>query len=615
MAARRKAKDEISALIPLLKHGAVGAEGTTVGANVEPAWLMENHYPTLRMEAEDFDEAFEKADSALQSHGTIANVSSCSLRQFRNAQRSPIYRLPLETLTTILILTSGITSAPYKLLDTSKTPVIKAVLNLAHVSSRWYKAVKACPILWTHIVADYAPPLVSMCLERSGNLPLTVTCWGRGKRRRKEFLHELSKYIHRWETADLVITYNDVRRITHQPASRLKALSVVPVAENDAQALLGVPDDLPMAQDLFNGQTPQLEELKIHYWLRWEEANCPRLRKLEIMLLIGRVPSVTDLNDMLSACPLLETFSISAPVQRPDFTLGCIADIKLPHLKSIQIEGFPPLALSTFIVRLDLPAAEIIHIEPNYSLEEEDNETDVTVLMVTMITIKPVLERLSPLATSVYVVLDEDDGVEFTFFGPQPEPGLPSQFREIKLSRFPWTDVMKFAIMKCPAFVGKCTDLNVVGGGGKGCSSTTEQLIDLVTSLHSLESVALSGTPESATLLSNFLDSGRRKQGILSLFRPWKGLYDLTLGGCLCDQKRKIMEVLEKWKDRRRKKLQHREPWINLSNDGCRKCGAVRKKMEKIVDEGDAFPDLDSDSDSDLGSSGEDEDRDETGPD
>lgn len=570
---------------------------------------MEDYYPTHRMEAEEFDEAFEKADSALQSHGTIANVSSSSLRQFRNTQRSPVYRLPLETLTTILIFASGITNAPYELLSTSTAPVIKAVLNLAHVSSRWYKAVKACPILWTHIVADYAAPLVSMCLERSGNLPLTVTCWGRGKRRRKEFLHELSKHIHRWETADLVITYNDVRRITHEPAPRLKVLSVVPVAENDAQALLGLPADLPMAQEFFNGQTPQLEELKIHYWLKWEEAICPRLRKLEIMLLIGRVPSVTNLNDMLSACPLLETFSISAPVHQPDFTLGGIADIKLPHLKSIQIKGFPPLALSTFLVRLDLPAAETIHIEPDFLLEEEHNETDVTVLMVAMITIKPVLERLSPLSTAVYVVLDEDEGVEFTFFGPRPQPELPAQYREIKLSQFPWTDVLKFAIVKCPAFVDKCTDLNVIGGGGKGCSSTTQQLIDLIASLPFLESIALSGTPDSATLLSTFLDSGRRDGAIPTLFRPWEGLYEVTLEGCLCDQKGKLLKVLEKWKDRRRKKLQRREPWINLSNDGCRKCGATRKKMEKIVDEGDAFPDLDSDSD--LGS---DEDGDEPGP-
>ncbi|KIO26077.1 hypothetical protein M407DRAFT_24636 [Tulasnella calospora MUT 4182] len=592
MAARRRAKNEISALIPRLKHGARGAGGTAVGENPEP------------MRIEEFDDAFKKADSALQSHGTIANVSSSSLRQFRNTQRSPIYRLPLETLTTILIFTSGIIT-PYKLLDTSTAPVIKGVLGLAHVSSRWYKAVKACPILWTHIVAHYAAPLVSMCLERSGNLPLTVTCWGRSKRRRKEFMHELSKYIDRWETADLVLTFKDVRRITHQSAPGLKALAIVPVAEDEAEAMLGAPEDLPMARHLFNGQTPQLEELKVHYWLKWEQMNCPRLRKLEISLLIGRMPSVADLNSMLSQCPVLETFSIEAPVQRPDFTLGGPADIKLPHLKSIQIKGFTPLAMSTFVFRLDLPEVEIIHIEPNYSLVVEPDETEVTILMISMITIKPVLERLSSLATTVNLVLDENEGVEFTFYGPLPQPSFPAQYKEIKLSRFPWTDVMKFAIARCPSFAKQCKDLAVVGGGGEGCSSTTPQLIDLVTSLDALETITLSGTPDSATLLSMLLDSGYRKPWLITHSGSWKGLVDVYLEGCLCDQKGEILDVLVTWKGRRRMKRQGSLPYISIANEGCHKCGPLRVKMKEIVDEGCAF---DSDSDLDDDDDGDDDD-------
>ncbi|KAG8911717.1 hypothetical protein FRC01_005559 [Tulasnella sp. 417] len=600
MAARRRAKGEISALIPCLKYGTIGAGVMVFGENAEP------------MGIEEFDDAFEKVDSALQSHGTIANVSSSSLRQFRNTQRSPIYRLPLETLTTILIFTSGILSTSYKLFDMSTAPIIKTVLALAHVSSRWYNAVKACPILWTHIVADYAAPLVSMCLIRSGNLPLTVTCWGRGKQRRKEFMHELSKHIHRWETADLVLTFKDVRRITQYSAPQLKALAIVPVAVDDAEASLGAPEDLPMARQLFNGQTPQLEELKVDYWLKWQEANCPRLRKLEIALLIGRTPSVPDLNSMLSECPLLETLSIAAPIHRPDFAPGGPADIKLPHLKSIQIKGFTPLALSTFVFRLDLPQVENIHIEPDNSLIAAHEETDAIVLMVIMIAINPVLERLSSLATSADLLLDED-GVSFIFSGSRPQPGSPAEYKKINLYQFLWTDVMKLAIARCPSFVAKCEYLTVVGGGGEGCSSTTPQLIDLVTSLGALGIITLSGTPDSATLLSMFLDSGYRKRQLITHSGSWKRLMDVYLEGCLCSQEGEILDVLLTWKARRRMKWQSSEPWINLVNEGCRKCGKLRTKMKKIVDEGCAFSDPDSDSNSDSGpdSDSESEDEDE----
>lgn len=541
----------------------------------------------------DFDDAFEKADSALQSHGVIANMSSSSLRQFRNTQRSPIYQLPLETLTEIFLFTSGILDTSHKLLDSSAVPPIKIVLSMAHVSSRWYKAAKSCPLLWTHIFADYAVPLVVMGLERSGNLPLTVTCWGRGKRRKAERLQELLEHVHRWETADLVITFKDLRSITKLPAPRLKAMAIVPVVQNEAEALLGEPEDLPMANQLFHGQIPQLEVLKIHYWIKWEEAGYPRLKRLDISLWLGRLPSVTGLNRMLSKCPLLETLSITAPIERPDFTLGGPGDIKLPHLKILRIKGFSPLALSTFVFRLDLPAVEIVDIEPDVSLVVEPDEADVILFMVTMITIVSILERLSPLATAVYLTLDEDEGVEFSFLGQYvtPQPGSSAQYKEIKLSRFPWTDVMKFTTAKCPSFVKQCKFLNIIGGGGEGCSSTIPELVETVTALYSLETVTLTGTPGSATLLSMFLDSGRRETDLISHAARWAGLDEVCLEGCLCDQKEEILRELEQWRDRRQRGVQRSEPRIIIDNQGCRNCGKLWREMTGIAEEGNAFSD------------------------
>lgn len=560
-------------------------------------------YPTLRMAKEDFDDAFETADSALQSHGVIANMSSSSLRQFRNTQRSPIYQLPLETLTEIFIFTSGILDTSHELLDSSAVPPIKIVLSMAHVSSRWYKAAKSCPLLWTHIFADYAVPLVVMGLERSGNLPLTVTCWGRGKRRKAERLQELLEHVHRWETADVVITFKDLRSIAKLPAPRLKAMAIVPIVQTDAEALLGEPEDLPMANQLFHGQIPQLEVLKIHYWLKWEEASYSRLKRLDIALYLGRLPSVTGLNSMLSKCPLLETLSISAPIERPDFTLGGPGDIKLPYLKTMRIRAFSPLALSTFVFRLDFPSVEIVELEPDVSLVEEPDEADAILFMVTMIPIVPILERLSPLATAVLLTLEEDEGVEFSFLGQyaSSQPGPSAQCKEIKLSRFPWTDVMRFTTARCPSFVKQCRFLNIIGGGGEGYSSTTPELVATVTALHSLETVTLTGTPDSATLLSMFLDSGRRETDLISHPARWAGLDEVCLEGCLCYQKEGILKELEKWRDRRQRRVQRSQPRVIIDNEGCRNCGTLRGEMRGIVEEGNPF----SDSETSISDEGE----------
>ncbi|KIO26078.1 hypothetical protein M407DRAFT_24637 [Tulasnella calospora MUT 4182] len=180
MAAGRRAKDEIAALVLRLKNGLVrgSRQGTYEGMTIN-----------------DFDQAFERADSALQCYGTIANTSSSSLRQFRNSQRSPIYQLPLEVLTAILILASGVLGGPRDPFDPSSLGkplvMVKTVLVLAHVSRGLYKMVEALPILWTHIMADLPVPL-----------------------KEEEFLEDLSKHTHRWEMAGLALTMKDLKRIT-----------------------------------------------------------------------------------------------------------------------------------------------------------------------------------------------------------------------------------------------------------------------------------------------------------------------------------------------------------------------------------------------------------------
>ncbi|KAG8911718.1 hypothetical protein FRC01_005560 [Tulasnella sp. 417] len=343
MAVRKKSEDDISVLILRLKNGVVRGSGQGTSE---------------AMTINDFDQAFKRADSALQSHGIIANTSSSSLRQFRNAQRSPIYQLPLEVLTAILILASGVLNA------------------------------------------------------------------------------------------------------------------------------------------------------------------------------------------------------------------------------------FEYLALITFIVRLDLPVVTTIEIALGEA--PEDNTTRDAIAFVVMAGIKPVIQRLSEWAGTIFVDLDQEDGVQLAFNNSTARAS-------IKLFNFRWTGVMKSVINMSNAFVGRTKYLGVRGGGGEDLSSTRTELVELVTSLRFLIGVTLDGNPNCAELLDMLLDAGKRDAGLVEEVRLWQDLTHIEIEGCICDEMKDLLLVLEKWKDRRKKKLQKYLPYIAIRPGGCTLCAYLIGALEKLVDEGEQCSEAESD--------------------
>lgn len=112
-------------------------------------------------------------------------------------------------------------------------------------------------------------------------------------------------------------------------------------------------------------------------------------------------------------------------------------------------------------------------------------------------------------------------------------------------------------------------------------SSTGAELVELVTSLRFLKGITLEGSPDSAELLSMLLDSGSRDARLLEDVGLWQDLAEIEVEGCLCDETEDLLRVLERWKDRRKKKQQKYLPSIVIQPGGCMLCGDSRRALEK----------------------------------
>ncbi|KAG9041588.1 hypothetical protein FS837_012052 [Tulasnella sp. UAMH 9824] len=374
----------------------------------------------------------------------------------------------------------------------------------------------------------------------------------------------------------------DLKRITQHHALRLKAFLLMPLAENQRESYAGLAEEIPMAKELFQGQMPKLELLKIPYWLKWDEIAYPKLKQLHIKYCAGDLPSVENLIRMMSACPMLESLSISAPVHDRNSGFLSVPNLNLAHLQIIRIENFEYLALASLLLRLHLPVVKTVGIALDEPLQ--DNAT----MGVFMTAMKPVIQRMSDLAETISVGLDQKDGVQLAFY-------TSTTHTSIKLSNFRWTGVMKAAMSASKAFLERTKYLKVTGGGGVRLSSTGTELVELVTSLRFLNEMTLDGSPNSAELLSMLLNAGNRDVQPLKGAALWQHLMAIELEGCLCDEMDDLLLILEEWKDRRKKKLQKCLPHISIRPGGCGFCGYLRRALERLVEEGEQCSEAESD--------------------
>ncbi|KAG8984116.1 hypothetical protein FRB90_005550 [Tulasnella sp. 427] len=503
---------------------------------------------------EEFDQAFEKVESALQLHQSVDSTSPSSLGELRNTQLAPIYHLPVH-------------------------PRLCSRVKMVVPSSRRDP---------TALDADHGGPLSTADITGRGEikaLPITVQCWSRASGQRKDFLDGLSKHIPRWEIADLSLIKKDLWRISEHPAPHLKYLRLMPVAETEDKEAIDAMKK-PHPKDLFQGHMPELEVLIIPYWMQWHEIDYLRLKKLSITHYVGPTPSVRELNKMLLGCPNLETLEISAPVDEVEINDNLSID--LPHLTT----DFNYLALSIFLFNLHIPAVQSIELEVDQEsldgavMDEED-------VAFVMMAICPLIEQMAKSSTSNSIDLAEEEGVELTFGVPPGCPGGHSGWL-VKLTGFPWMAPMHILTLRCIVFLTRVEDLVANGGNGNHSSSDGFDMVNLIECLPSLETVTLIGHPQSAELLSLLLGAGSRELRRPQEDRSWKNLAHVELEGCVCAKKAAVLSVLKEWKDRRRNKIQRYLPSIGIGIGGCKRCPELRRMMRRLVKEGDHYSDAES---------------------
>ncbi|KAG9032055.1 hypothetical protein FS837_002815, partial [Tulasnella sp. UAMH 9824] len=266
---------------------------------------------------EEFDQAFGVVDDAVQRFGRMHRIEQPTLRQFRNTQRSAVYRIPLETLCSIFVYATGVQDDPLEKQDALGRCHIRRAMAISHVCNRWCNVAVSLPVLWEVFDPDVLRRLTEMALERSGTRPLTLLATSRpysllidGPNNSLDYL---ILHTHRWRSARIAIPESRLPHIMRFPAPLLRHLQIMPSAGYHASDLANV-NQIPSAQQFFQGNTPSLEKLDIVYWIRWGTPNLPSLRELRIGYRGLGSSTMNDVVAMLAGCPQIEKLELDSCV-------------------------------------------------------------------------------------------------------------------------------------------------------------------------------------------------------------------------------------------------------------------------------------------------------------
>ncbi|OBZ65224.1 hypothetical protein A0H81_14693 [Grifola frondosa] len=238
-------------------------------------------------------------------------------------------------------------------------------ISVSHVCRTWREVAIDCPKLWSTIyVAGGAPIIwIKEQLLRSKRIPLTVLADS------ETSLLDQSIQDRRGELEGLVMTESprifelrlraDVRKLKllRMGAPVLQKLVLVNDTRDDNRDDTGVIPNL-----LFDGETPSLVHLEIHYYpSSWDHSLLsPNLMHLEIS---ARNEYQFDLRGMLAALermPLLETLGLVLGRKMSFFVVILPArKVSLSHLRYIRLGG-RPWACGAVLDYLDFPETATI---------------------------------------------------------------------------------------------------------------------------------------------------------------------------------------------------------------------------------------------------------------
>lgn len=301
------------------------------------------------------------------------DLSAARMQHLRNLA-SPIHQLPLDILAIIL--------KGFPVWSPSEETT--SLLDLLTVGRAWRDAILNLPQLWTAFPLDIPPKLAPLVLERSKNLPLTITClpmpvWKYLDLEDNEEIQERSQAINdieemkllpgpledvlreadRWRTIDFTLScglYESVEKLLEAPTPALEVLRVAVKYPAFARTMG------PFA--LSPGS--QLKELTLYrVCISW---NSPRFDGLITLNLGGtnNGPSIKQFLRILSHSPRLEHLSLES-LRPPEYGASSSSPwssgpIILDCLQTIKVIRSGTKYISALLSSAQFPRSRWVHL-------------------------------------------------------------------------------------------------------------------------------------------------------------------------------------------------------------------------------------------------------------
>lgn len=299
------------------------------------------------------------------------------MQHLRN-RASPFHQLPLDLLAIIL--------EEFPVWSPSKETT--SILDLLKVNRLWRNAIINIPQLWTAFPLDIPPKFVPLILERSKNLPLTITYLpipvtkyleGRENSQNRDEIEAMELLpdtlevalgeADRWRKIDFTLScgaYESVEKLLEAPTPALEVLQVS-VKYPSASRTMG-PFTLAPG--------PPLKELALHrVCTSWHSPRFTGLIKLDLGD-TNSGPSINQLLRILSNSPRLEHLSLT-DLRPPEYGASAWSSepVLLERLTTLQVMRSGNKYISALISSTRFPRCGSVHLWdglPSRSMSDVD---------------------------------------------------------------------------------------------------------------------------------------------------------------------------------------------------------------------------------------------------
>ncbi|KAI0672960.1 hypothetical protein C8Q78DRAFT_689884 [Trametes maxima] len=291
----------------------------------------------------------------------VLDRSVALLKRYRNSL-CPVHRLSPDILALVFL----------DLVDDYEAPPANmhfgavSWVYLAHVCHRWRTVALGCAMLWTQISTRY-PEAALTCLDRAGDAPLSFLVHARATSSNSKAILDrvyphMNRMRHLYVPWTLIHDQNGVvsellSSLIGAPAPLLETFYVYRVRENGGCLMMPT---------IFGGHTPRLRVLKLSYlYPHLGNASFGCLKELHIR---GRkreliTMELSDLLDILQACPVLEVFVTVKARFKNSFPLEEVDEpmrqIRLDNLRRINISRCAAHVVQRLLSRLIVPNCQL----------------------------------------------------------------------------------------------------------------------------------------------------------------------------------------------------------------------------------------------------------------